>query len=134
MRFQRQKLPFTCNQRRRTLPVRIAWKGDCSDQKIFQLFSKQVFSMFQDFEITLREKNFSDFQTNLGPGIAMRFQRQKGPSTCNQRRRTLPARIAWKGDWSSVCVSLRCGSASRGKNLSKSKNFSTFFKTGFSMF
>ena len=36
-------------------------------QKIFQLFSKQVFSMFQDFEITLREKNFSDFQTNLGP-------------------------------------------------------------------
>ena len=74
-------------------------------QKIFQLFSKQVFSMFQDFEITLREKNFSDFQTNLGPGIAMRFQRQKGPFTCNQRRRTLPARIAWKGDWSS-CVSL----------------------------
>ena len=99
-------------------------------QKIFQLFSKQVFSMFQDFEITLREKNFSDFQTNLGPGIAMRFQRQKGPFTCNQRRRTLPVRIAWKGDWSS-CVSLRCGSASRGKNLSKSKNFSTFFKTGF---
>ena len=54
-------------------------------QKIFQLFSKQVFSMFQDFEITLREKNFSDFQTNLGPGIAMRFQRQKGPFTCNQK-------------------------------------------------
>ena len=76
-------------------------------QKIFQLFSKlkQVFSMFQDFEITLREKNFSDFQTNLSPGIAMRFQRQKLPFTRNQRRRTLPARIAWKGDWSS-CVSL----------------------------
>ena len=99
-------------------------------QKIFQLFSKQVFSMFQDFRITLREKNFSDFQTNLGPGIAMRFQSQKLPFTCNQRSRTLPVRIAWKGDWSS-CVSLRCGSASRGKNLSKSKNFSTFFKTGF---
>ena len=75
------------------------------NQKIFQLFSKQVFSMFQDFEITSREKNFSDFQTNLGPGIAMRFQRQKLPFTCNQRRRTLPVRIAWKGDWSS-CVSL----------------------------
>ena len=133
MRFQRQKLPFTCNQRRRTLPVRIAWKGDWSScvslrcgsasepvevkiylsQQFFQLFSKQVFSMFQDFEITLREKIFSDFQTNLGPGIAMRFQRQKLRFTCNQRRRTLPVRIAWKGDWSS-CVSLRCGSASRG--------------------
>ena len=54
-------------------------------QKIFQLFSKQVFSMFQDFEIILREKNFSDFQTNLSPGIAMRFQRHKLPFTCNQR-------------------------------------------------
>ena len=27
-------------------------------QKFFQLFSKQVFSMFQDSKITLREKNF----------------------------------------------------------------------------
>ena len=45
--------------------------------------------MFQDSEIILRENNFSDFQTNLGPGIAMRFQRQKLPFTCNQRRRTL---------------------------------------------
>ena len=33
-------------------------------KKFFQLFSKQVFSMFQDSEIILREKNFSDFQTN----------------------------------------------------------------------
>ena len=133
MRFQRQKLPFTCNQRRRTLPVRIAWKGDWSScvslrcgsasrgknlsksKNFFSTFFKtgrgknfsksknffNFFHMFQDFEITLREKNFSDFQTNLGPGIAMRFQRQKGPFTCNQRRRTLPVRIAWKGDWSS---------------------------------
>ena len=119
MRLQRQKLPFTCNQRRQTLPVRIAWKGDWSSCVSLRCgsasrgknlsksknFSKQVFSMFQDSEITLREKNFSDFQTNLGPGIAMRFQRQKLPFTCNQRRRTLPVRIAWKGDWSS-CVSL----------------------------
>ena len=131
MRFQRHKLRFTCNQRRRTLPVRIAWKGDWSScvslrcgsasrgknfsksKNFFNFFSKQVFSMFQDSEIILREKNFSDFQTNLCPGIAMRFQRQKLPFTCNQRRRTLPVRIAWKGDWSS-CVSLRCGSASQG--------------------
>ena len=89
-------------------------------QKIFQLFSKQVFSMFQDFEITLRENNFSDFQTNLGPGIAMRFQRQKLTFTCNQRRRTLPVRIMYGCNqrrrtlqWSS-CVSLQCGSASQG--------------------
>ena len=27
MRFQRRKLPFACYQRRRTLPVRIAWQG-----------------------------------------------------------------------------------------------------------
>ena len=53
--------------------------------------------MFQDSEITLREKNFSDFQTNLSPGIAMRLQRQKLPFTCNQRRQTLPVRIAWAG-------------------------------------
>ena len=104
-----------------------------SKSKNFSTFFKTGFSMFQDSEITLREKNFSHFQTNLGPGIAMRFQRQKLPFTCNQRRLTLPVRIAWKGDWS-ACVSLRCGSASRGKNSSKSKNFSTFFKTGFSMF
>ena len=69
--------------------------------------------MFQDSEIILREKNFSDFQANLSPGIVMRFQRQKLPFTCNQRRRTLPVRIAWRGDWSS-CVSLRCGSVSQG--------------------
>ena len=147
MRFQKQKLPFTCNQRRRTPPVQIAWKGDWSScvslrcgsasrgqnffkSKNFSTFFKEVFSMFQDSEIILREKNFSDFQTNLSPGNAMRFQRQKLPFTCNQRRRTLPVRIAWKGDRSS-CVSLRCGSASRGQNFSKSKNFSTFFKTGF---
>ena len=55
----------------------------------------------------------ADFQTNLSPGITMRFQRQKLPFTCNQRRQTLPVRITWKGDWIS-CVSLRCGSASRG--------------------
>ena len=48
-------------------------------QKIFSTFFKQVFSMFQDSEIILREKNFSDFQTNLSPGIAMQFQRQKLP-------------------------------------------------------
>ena len=38
--------------------------------------------MFQDFEIILRENNFSDFQTNLSPGIAMRFQRHKLRFTC----------------------------------------------------
>ena len=72
--------------------------------------------MFQDSEIILREKIFSEIQTNLSPGIAMRFQRQKLPFTCNQRRRTLAVRIPWKGDWIS-CVLLRCESASQGEKF-----------------
>ena len=147
MQFQRHKLRFTCNQRRRTLPVRIAWKRDWSScvslrcgsasRGINLSKSKKFFNFFQNrflHVLGLRDyfkgKKFSDFQTNLGPGIAMRFQRQKLPFTCNQRRRTLPVRIAWKRDWSS-CVSLRCGSASRGKNLSKSKKFFNFFQNRF---
>ena len=147
MRSQRQKLPLTCHQRRRTLPVRITWKGDwtsgvslrCestsrgqkfSKSKNFQLFSNRVFPMFQDSGIILSEKIFSDFQTTLSPGIAMRSQRQKLLLTCNQRRRTLPVRIIWKG------VSLHCDArvpdASRGQKFSKSKKFSTFFQNGFS--
>ena len=98
---------------------------------IFNFFSKRVFSMFQDSGIILSEKFFSEFQTNLSPGIAMRSQRQKLPFTCNQRRRTLPVRITCKGDWTSS-VSLRCESASRGQKFSKSKKFSTFFQNGFS--
>ena len=99
-------------------------------KKIFNFFSKRVFSMFQDSGIILNEKKFSEFQTNQSPGIAMRRQRQKLPFTCNQRRRTLPVRITWKGDWTSG-VSLRCESASRGQKFSKSKKFLTFVKTGF---
>ena len=132
MRFERQKLHLTCNQRRRTLSVRITWKGDgprvshCDarvpvevknflSQKIFQLFfSKHVCSTFQDSGIILSGKKFSEFQTNPSPDIAMRFERQKLPLTCNQRRRTLPVRITWKGDWTS-------GVSSR---FSKSNNFS----------
>ena len=94
---------------------------------IFNFFSKQVFSMFQDSGIILSEKIFSEFQTNQNPGIAMRSQRQKLPFTCNQRRRTLPVWITWKGDWTSG-VSLRCESASRGQ-----KNFNFFSKRVFSM-
>ena len=183
MRFERQKLPLTCNQRRRTLPVRITRKGDWSpgvslrcesasrgqkfskSKKFFNFFQnmftmrawpvarsifdaplgasplcersergdnkldkKHVCSTFQNSGIILSGKNVSDFQTNLSPGIVMRFERQKLPLTCNQRRRTLPVRITWKRDWSSG-VSLRCESASRGQKFSSQKNFSTFFKT-----
>ena len=103
-------------------------------QKIFNFFSKRVFSMIQDSGIILSEKIFSDFQTNLSPGNAMRSQRQKLPFTCNQRRRirTLPVRITWKGDWTSG-VSLRCESASRGQNFQSQKIFSFFSKRVFSM-
>ena len=77
-------------------------------KKIFNSFSKRVLSMFQDSGIILSKKIFfSDFQTNLSPGIAMRSQRQKLLFACNQRRGTLPVRITWKGDWSSG-VSLHC--------------------------
>ena len=104
-------------------------------QKNFQLFVKTGFlhdsGLWDNFK---RKKFFSDFQTNLSPGNAMRSQRQKLPFTCNQRRGTLPVRITWKGDWTSG-VSLRCESASRGQKFSKSKKFSTFFsKRVFSMF
>ena len=99
--------------------------------KIFQLFFKTGFSMFQDSWIILSKKFSSDFQTNLSPGIAMRSQRQKLPLTCSQRRWTLPVRITLKGDWTSG-VSLHCNAivpdASRGQKFSKSNNF---FKWGF---
>ena len=98
-------------------------------QKHFSTFFKtcllHVSELWDNFK---RKKIFSNFQTNLSPGIVMRFERQKLPLTCNQRRRTLPVRITWKREWSSG-VSLRCESASRGQKFSKSKNFSTFFKT-----
>ena len=99
-------------------------------KKIFNFFSKRVLSMFQDSGIILSKKNFSDFQTNLSPDIAMRSQRKKLPLACNQRRQTLPVRITWKGDWTSG-VSLRCESASRRQKFSKSKKCSTFFQNGF---
>ena len=116
----------------------IAMRECKSRSKIFKVeiifkffFSKRVFSMFQDSGIILNEKNFSEFQINQSPGIAMRSQRQKLPFKCNQRRRTFPVRTTWRGDWISG-VSLRCESASRGQKFSKSKQFSTFFQNGFS--
>ena len=91
-------------------------------QKNFSTFFKtcllHVSELWDNFK---RKKLFSNFQTNLSPGIVMRFKRQKLPLTCNQRRRTLPVRITWKRDWSSG-VSLRCESASQ--NI-----FQLFFKT-----
>ena len=135
MRSQRQKLPLTCNQRKRTGPrvshcgarVSVEVKNFLS-QKIFYFFSKRVFLMFQDSRIILSEKNFSDFQTNLSPGIAIRSQRQKIPLTCNQRRRTLPVRITWKGDWTSgVYCSARV--SVEVKNFLSQKIYQLFFKT-----
>ena len=100
-----------------------------STSKIFNFFSKRVLSMFQDSGIIFSKKIFSDFQTYLSPDITMRSQRQKLPLACNQRRQTLPARITWKGEWTSG-VSLRCESASLGQKFFQ-KNFQLFFKTGF---
>ena len=57
----------------------IAMRECKSRSKIFNFFSKRVFSMFQDSSIILNEKIFSEFQTNQSPGIAMGRQRQKLP-------------------------------------------------------
>ena len=74
-RSQRQKLPFACYQRRRNLPVRIAWQGadawvshcdtrvqievkNILSHKIFQIFSKQVFFKFQDYGMSFGKKKF----------------------------------------------------------------------------
>ena len=63
--------------------------------------------MFKNSEISFSKKNFfPTFEcivTSQSPGIAMRSQRQKLPFACNQRRGTLPVRIAWQG--AGACVS-----------------------------
>ena len=72
-------------------------------QKISQFFFKtcllHVSGLLDNFK---RKKIFriSDRISDQS-GIVMRFERQKLPLTCNQRRRTLPVRITWKGDWTS---------------------------------
>ena len=55
-------------------------------QKIFQLFSKQVFSMFQDFEITLREKIFPTFRPIWVP-----------VSQCDSKGRKAPLHVIREG-------------------------------------
>ena len=100
-----------------------------SKSKNFQtFFPKHVCSTFQDSGIILSGKKFSEFQTNPSPDIAMRFERQKLPLTCNQRRRTLPVRITWKGDWTSG-VSLHCDARVpvEVKNFQSQKIFQLFF-------
>ena len=90
--------------------------------------------MFQDNEISFSEKNFSEFYkcivTSQCPGIAMRFQKRKLPFACNQRRRTLPVRIAWQGAgaWVSHCDTRVPNEA---MNFPSQKIFQLFFKTGF---
>ena len=89
--------------------------------------------MFQNSEISFSEKNFPTFKcivTSQSPGIAMRSQRQKLPFACNQRRGTLPVRIAWQGagGWVSHCDTRVPIEA---KNFLCQKIFQLFFKIGF---
>ena len=89
--------------------------------------------MFQDYEISFSEKNFPTFEclvTSKSPGIAMRSQRQKLAFACNQRRRTLPVRIAWQGAgaWLSHCDTRVPIEAI---TFLSQKFFLLFFKTGF---
>ena len=84
-------------------------------------------------ERPLREKNFSDFQTNLSPGIAMRFQRQKrsalhviregGLSLLGSHGKGTGARVSQSHCDAGVPVEV--------KIFLSQKIFSTFFKTGF---
>ena len=70
--------------------------------------------MFQDYESfsenVLARKNgtFGCLVTSQSPGrFAMRFQRRKLPFACNQRRRTLPVRIAWQGAELGCLIAIR---------------------------
>ena len=105
-------------------------------QKNFQLFFKTGFVHVSGLCDNFKRKNFfSDFQsqTNL-TRLRNEIPKAETPFTCNQRRRTLPVRITWKGEWTSG-VSLHCDARvpdpSRGQKFSKSKKFSTFFQNGF---
>ena len=147
MRFERQKLPFTCNQRGGLSLFGSHGKGTgarvshCDarvpvevknflSQKIFQLFLKHVCSTFQDSGIILSGKNFFRISHQSESRYRNEIRKAETPLYMKSERGTLPVRITWKGDWSlGVTVSLRCESASRGQKFSKSKNFSTFFKT-----
>ena len=87
-------------------------------KKIFNFFSKRVFSMFQDSGIILSETNFFRLSEQSESTYRNEIPKAETPSTCNQRRRTLPVRITWKGDWTSG-VLLHCDArvpdASRGQ-------------------
>ena len=83
--------------------------------------------MFQDNEISFSEKKFPTFKCNVtsqGPGIAIISQRQKLPFACNERRRTLPVRIAWQGAgaWRETRVSIEAKNFQCQKFLEKPKN------------
>ena len=71
-------------------------------QKIFQLFFKTGFLRVLGLWDYFKGKKIFGLSYQSSSGIAMTFQRQKLLFTCNQRRRTLPVRITWKGDWPPV--------------------------------
>ena len=92
-------------------------------QKIFQLFFKTCLLHVSGIWDNFKRKNFfrlSDQSESRYRNDSMRSQRQKLSLTCNQRRRALPVRITWKGDWTSGLIALRCESARR---QSRSKIF-----------
>ena len=88
--------------------------------------------MFQDFEIILREKNFPHFQTNLSPGIAMRFQRQLRKAPLHVIREGGLSVLGSHGKGTGARVShCDAGVPVEVKIFLSQKIFSTFFKTGF---
>ena len=90
--------------------------------------------MFQESAIILSEKKVFRLSDQSESRYRIEIPKAETPFTFNQRRRTLPVRITWKGDLTSA-VSLHCDARvpdpSQGQKFSKSKKFSTFFQNGF---
>ena len=101
-----------------------------SKSKNFSTFFKTDFLHVSRLCDKFWQEKFLTKKIVQSPSIATRSRRQKLPFACYQRRWTLPVRIAWQGGWH-LGVSLRYKSTNRGQKFSKSKNFSTFFKTDF---
>ena len=106
-------------------------------KEIFNFFAKRVFSIFQDSAIILSEKNFSDFQINLSPDIAMRSQRQKLPLLVIREGRLSLFGSHGKGTEPRVshCIATReCQTPVEVKSFQSQKMFNFFSKRVFPMF
>ena len=90
--------------------------------------------MFQESGILLSEKIFSDLQTNLSPGIAMKFERQKLPLFVIREGGLSLFGSNGKGTGPRVSLKIamrECQTPVEVKNFQSQKIFQLFFETGF---